>query len=214
MDTGTTDVKDGDKVVITAETRDTDAENTAVPGQKEDLEHQVTEYARGTRGISLDALAIHLIPTKPRVLSKAINLRTLKRITLLNVGPQASIWSILAKENMQGPLPLQRIYTDNACQHLLNLVSQLKRVDEIYLLERGPRSHPESFAPKTTVKIEHIRKHILKKHMDTIELLMIKNEADCSWDIDDRTMQLICKRGKALEEMAISMGIRAMVSPR
>lgn len=213
VDNSTSNVKRGDTVVAEAEKSDSDAQNMVNHDKKEDLEHQVTEYARGTRGISLEHLTIYLIPTKPRVLSKAIDLHTLKSISLLNVGPQSSIWTTMIKENAQGPLPLRRISTDNVCPAMLTLASQLKRVDEIYLRERGLRSKPESFAPKTTMKIEHIRKRIIKVHMETIKVLMIKNEADSSWDIDEKTMRIICKRGKALEEMAVSMGMHAMVSP-
>ena len=197
--------------VVAAEIRDAGSQDQATPDNKEDLQRRVTEYARGTRGISLESLAIHLIPTKARVLSKAVNLRTLKKITLLNVGPQASIWSIMVNENKQEQLPLRKVFTDNVCPAFLHLVSQLESVDEVLMLERGPRYKPESFAPKTSVKIEQIRRAILRKHMENIKVLMIKNEADTSWDVDEKTMQLICRRGKSLKELAISTGIRAMV---
>ncbi len=41
---------------------------------------------------------------------------------------------------------------------------------------------------------------------------MIKNVTDSSWDADEKTVMLICKRGKQLQELACSMGIRAIVS--
>lgn len=41
---------------------------------------------------------------------------------------------------------------------------------------------------------------------------MIKNQADSSWDVDEKTIQHICRRGKVLEELAVIMGMRAIVS--
>lgn len=41
---------------------------------------------------------------------------------------------------------------------------------------------------------------------------MIKNQLDSSWDVDEKTMQLICKKGRVLEELAVIMGMRAIVS--
>ncbi len=198
--------------VVEAEIYDAEAQARTTSDDKEELRRRVTEYARGTRGIGLESLAIYLIPTKASVLGKAVDLRTLKKITLLNVGPQARIWALMINENMLQPLPLQRIFTDNVCPYLLQLISQLHRVDEILLLERTSRSKPESFAQKTRVNIDQIRKMVLRKHMETLKILMIKNEAESTWDVDEKTMQLICRRGRSLEELAIAMGIRTMVS--
>lgn len=210
INTSIASMKDQMKVVA-SEIRDAGSQDKATSDHKEDLQRRVTEYARGTRGISLESLAIHLIPTKARVLSKAVNLRTLKKLTLLNVGPQASIWTIMVNENKQEPLPLRKVFTDNVCPSFLNLVSQLESVEEVLMLERGPRYKPESFAPKTSVKIEQIRRAILRRHMENIKVLMIKNEADTSWDVDDKTMRLICGRGRNLKELVMSTGIRTMV---
>ncbi|RYP65740.1 hypothetical protein DL769_006234 [Monosporascus sp. CRB-8-3] len=195
---------------VEAETDDVEAQAKAALDDKEELRRRVTEYGRDTRGIALESLAIHLVPTKASVLGRAIDLRTLKRITLLNVGPQAPIWALLMKENKLQPLPLRVISTDNVCPFFLQLVSQLDRVDELFMLERGSRFKPESFASKTRVDLDQIRKMVLKKHMGTLKILMIKNEADGSWDVDEKTTQLICRCGRALEELAVVMGIRAM----
>ncbi|RYP55591.1 hypothetical protein DL771_012345 [Monosporascus sp. 5C6A] len=188
---------------VEAEADDIEAQAKAASDDKEELRRRVTEYGRDTRGIALESLAIHLIPTKASVLGRAIDLRTLKRITLLNVGPQAPIWALLMKENKLQPLPLRMISTDSVCPFFLQLVSQLDRVDELFMLERGSRFKPESFAPKTRVDLGQIKKMVLKKHMETLKILMIKNEADGSWDVDERTTQLICRRGRALEELAV-----------
>lgn len=198
---------------VGAETNHSKAEAKPMLDDKEELHRQVTDYARGTRGIALQSLAIHLIPTKASVLGRAVDLRTLKEITLLNVGMQAPIWAMMMKENKLQPLPLQKIFTDNVCPYFLQFVSQLQRVEEILMLERGHKSKPESFAPKTRINIAQIRRTILKKHMETLKILMIKNESSYSWDLDEKTMQLVCKRGKVLRELTVAVGIRAMVSP-
>ncbi|KAH8680937.1 hypothetical protein BX600DRAFT_7847 [Xylariales sp. PMI_506] len=200
--------------VVEAEIEDAEEGDTlpALDGSQEDedIQRQASDYARGTRGISLQSLSIHLIPVKASVLGRSIDLRTLTRISLLNVGNQAPIWSLMSKENRLQPLVLRKIFTDNVSTPFLHLVSQLERVEELFMLERSPKYKPESFAPSTTVTLDHIRRAILKKHMHTMERLMIKNQADASWDLDEKTTQLVCKRGKVLEELAVNMGIRAI----
>lgn len=195
-----------------AKSGDIEREAKSTLDDQEELRRQVTDYARGTRGIALQSLSLHLIPTKASVLGRAVDLRTLTKITLLNVGPQSSIWALMIKENKLQPLPLQKIFTDNVCLYFLQLVSQLERVEELLMLERGHKYRPESLAQKTKVNIGQIRRAILKKHMHTLQILMIKNDSDTSWDIDDKTMQWICRRGKVLRELVVAAGISSMVS--
>ncbi|KAL8381253.1 hypothetical protein RB595_005503 [Gaeumannomyces hyphopodioides] len=171
---------------------------------------RMREYIRATRGIGLESLNVYLVPVKASVLSKAIDLRVLRNITLLNVGPQQPIWALFAKENKLQPLPLRNIFTDNVSSALLNFVSQLQELREFMILERDHKYKPESFAAKTTTTIEQIRKLVLKKHLPTLRRLMIKNMDSMDWDIDEQTIRLICRKGKVLEELAISMNIRAI----
>ena len=91
------------------------------------------------------------------------------------------------------------------------------------MLQRSAKYKPESFAPNPGTNIEQIRKFILKKRMYILDLpfkfpmltkividmhsikrLMIKNQADNSWDLNEKAVQLICRRGKALEELAVA----------
>lgn len=197
--------------VVEAEIVDAnDSEAIRSSDDKEELQRQINEYARGTRGIALHTLSIHLIPVKASVLGRAIDLRTLKKITLINVGNQVPIWALMAKENIIQPLPLRKIFTDHVSLPFLHFVSQLECVQELFMIERSAKYKPESFAPKTKVDLGQIRKLALKKHMATMKRLIIKNEAEGSWDVDEKTIQLICRRGKVLEEMAVVMGIRAV----
>ncbi|KAF3062201.1 putative f-box domain-containing protein [Daldinia childiae] len=170
----------------------------------------VNKYARDTRGIGLHSLSIHLIPIKASVLGKAIDLHSLKRITLLNVGEQKKFWVMMMKENSLRPLPLRKVFTDDVCLQFLHLISQLDCVKEVFMLQRSSKYKPESFAPNPGTTIEQIRNFVLKKHMHSLKRLMIKNQADSSWDVDEKTIQHICRRGKVLEELAVIMGMRAI----
>lgn len=198
--------------VVAAELEDAEKQKPNVANiEGDDVRQRISEYTRSTRGLSLDSLSIHLVPVKASVLSRAIDLRCLKRITLLNVGNQAPIWALLAKENKSQALPLRHIFTDNVSVVFLTLVSQLPELNELYMLERPEKYKPESFAPRSTVTIDQIRRFALRKHQHTLKRLMIKNQNDMSWDLDTKTT-LLLTRFKALEELAISMSIREIVS--
>lgn len=198
--------------MMEAELEDAGEHTLQIPVDDEELKRRVGEYARETRGIALKSLSLHLVPLKASVLGRAIDLRTLTRITVLNVGNQAPIWTLLTKENAVKSLPLCKIFTDNVSSSFLHLASQLEMIQELFLLERGLKYKPESFAARTEITLDQIRRAILKKHMPTIKRLMIKNQTENkdTWDMDERTMQLICKRGKQLEELAVATGIRAI----
>ncbi|CAN8102132.1 unnamed protein product [Discula destructiva] len=191
---------------VAAEVQDAEKQ-TGTSTEDADVRQRISEYTRSTRGLGLHTLSIHLIPVKASVLSRAIDLRNLRKLTLLNVGNQAPIWALLAKENKAQELPLRKIFTDNVSMVFLSLVSQLRELDELYMLERPDKYKPESFAPSSTVTIEHIRRLALRKHQSSLKRLMIKNQNDQTWDIDAKTTILLA-RFKVLEELAISMSIR------
>ncbi|RGP75250.1 hypothetical protein FSPOR_872 [Fusarium sporotrichioides] len=178
---------------------------------REKSQRSIDEYLRDTRGIALETLGIHLIPVKASVLSRAIDLKCMKNLTLLNVGNQAPIWTLLSKENKTSPLALRSVFTDNVSTAFLNCMSQLEELHDLFLLERSAKQKPESFAPRTTVTIDQIRRLVLKKHMHTLKRLMIKDESNSSgWDANQKAMILICNRGVQLEELALSMNIHAV----
>ncbi|RFU71931.1 hypothetical protein TARUN_10328, partial [Trichoderma arundinaceum] len=169
------------------------------------------DYVRSTRGLALTTLSIYLVPVKASILSRSVNLSCLKQLTLLNVGNQAPIWTLLAKENRLRPLGLRSIFTDNVSNAFLAFASQLEEIHELFLLERSIKSKPESFAPRGTTTMEQIRRLVLKKHIGTLKRLMIKDESTGpNWDCNEKTMILICTRGRNLEELALSMNIQAV----
>ncbi|KAK3901148.1 hypothetical protein C8A05DRAFT_35192, partial [Staphylotrichum tortipilum] len=148
------------------------------------------EYLRATRGVALTALSVYLVPVKASVLSRAVDVRALRRLTLLNVGVQAPVWALLQRENKEAPLPLREVFSDNVSAVLLGFLGELKGLEECFLLEREVKAKPESFAPKTQTGIEQIRRLVLKRHLGTLRRVMVKNLADTSWDFDDKTVGL------------------------
>lgn len=171
------------------------------------------DYIRSTRGLSLETLRIHLLPVKASAICRSLNLAALKELTLLNVGNQAPIWTALAKENAIQPLPLRSIFTDNVSSAFLQLVSKLEEVHELFMLERSVSHRPTSFAPRSGVTIDQIRRLVLKKHIHRLKRLMIKDESkEAGWEVNEKTMIMICNQGVQLEELAVSMNIHAVVS--
>lgn len=164
---------------------------------------KMSDYVRSTRGLTLKSLAIYLIPIKASILSRAIDLSVLREITLLNVGHQTSFWTAIARENQMNPVSLKSIYTDNVTLQFLAFINQLERVEELLLLERAPKQRVEPTTPKTTATIEQIRKIALKKHARSLKVLMIRNDSTDEWDLEVKTVILLCQRAKALKEMAV-----------
>lgn len=195
-----------------AEIRDVEKQVHGIATTAHGEDERISDYIRSTRGLALRSFSVHLIPVKASVLKAAIDVRVLKRLTLLNVGNQNPIWTMLAKENKIQGLPLRKIFTDNVSSIFLTFAAQLEEITELFMLERSVKYKPESFAPKTNVIMDQIRRLVLKKHMPTLTKLMIKNDSGSSWDVDERAMLLICNRGRKLEELAAAVGIRAIVS--
>ncbi|KAL7949953.1 hypothetical protein V8C42DRAFT_186605 [Trichoderma barbatum] len=170
----------------------------------------MSDYLRRTRGLMLTSLSIYLIPVKASVLSQTINLSCLRQLTLLNVGDQAAIWAFFTKANKVRPLPLRSIFTDHVCNQFLVFASQLEEIHDLFLLERSPKSKPETIAMPNFTTMDQIRRLVLKKHIGKIKRLMIKDEASGTrWDCNEKTMILICTQGRNLEELAVSMNIQA-----
>lgn len=181
-------------------------------------------YVRATRGLQLKSLSIYLIPLKTTTLLKAIDFTVLEKVALLNVGPQDRLWISLQKMNAESPLPLKKIFSDNVSLPLLKLINELPKVEELFLMEgrekaetSGRRAVDKSrprasqVAPKTTVTIDQIRRLALKKHMPTLQRLVVNYFDNCMWDANEQTVKLICRKGKNLQELAIAMGVRATV---
>ncbi|KAG8407162.1 hypothetical protein J3458_020655 [Metarhizium acridum] len=179
--------------------------------KSKNLKQDMDSYARKTRGMSIETLKICLIPVKASVLSQAIDVACIKELTLINVGNQAPIWSMLTKEQKFRPIALRSVFTDHVSASFLTCMALLPELDDLFMLERSVKHKPESFAPRTATSIDQIRRLVLKKHMPTLKRLMIKDESNGpNWDTNVKTMILVCTRGAKLEELALSMNIHTV----
>ncbi|KAK2780033.1 hypothetical protein FQN52_002258 [Onygenales sp. PD_12] len=176
------------------------------PTENYEDEDAIQEYIRLHHGIPLESISIHLIPVKPSVLCRAINICSLRHISLLNVGPQRPFWAMLSKLNQTTPLKLTSIHTDNVTPALLTFLNGLRCVEDLFMVERSSRSKVEPFASKTMVVIEDIRTLVLMKHMKHLRRLMIRNDDDNSWTLNKESVKLLARHGSQLKELVISLG--------
>ncbi|OJJ50058.1 hypothetical protein ASPZODRAFT_128655 [Penicilliopsis zonata CBS 506.65] len=109
---------------------------------------EIEEYMRKTRGISLDSLSIHLIPVRGSILCRTVDIYALKHLSLLNVGTQRSLWTMLLKLHQSSPLQLTSIHTDNVSPAFLSLVESLHKVTELFMFEPSSRAKVGSLAAK------------------------------------------------------------------
>ena len=175
-------------------------------------ERLIQDYIRSQHGIPLEVLRVYLMPIKAHQLCRAIDVSTLKEITLLHVGPQRQLWSMLTKVHKSQPLQLTSITTDNVTPAFLLFLENLDKLEDLFIFERDARSKVESFAPKTPVGIDDIRKQALKKHLPTLKRLVIKNEDDSSWVANRETAYLIARKGKQLKEFGAAFNHASFVS--
>jgi len=194
-----------------------DSLNTHIPAahtsdsDKASQENSVnmSQYIRETRGLSLDTLALCLIPVKASVLSRAIDIGVLKDITLLSVGSQVSFWNTMAEKNKLQPLPLRKINTDSVSLPFLSLINQLEQVDDLIMLESKKKSESMT-GPPTDVTIKQIKHLVLKKHAHTLKVLSVRNECGLYWDFDISSISILSAKAKKLEELAVSFNISVM----
>lgn len=170
------------------------------------------EYIRSTHGIPLDSLSLHLIPVKLAVLCRAVDVFSLKHLSLLNVGPQRTIWAMLAKLHQTRPLQLSSIHTDNVTHSFLSFVNGLDRITELFMFECSRRASVESFASKTTVKVEDIRYQILLKHAENLQRLLIRNDEDSSWVLTPSIIRQLAFQGSNLIELGVGLSPLSYVS--
>ncbi|EGD91193.2 uncharacterized protein TERG_07414 [Trichophyton rubrum CBS 118892] len=172
-------------------------------------EHDVIHnYVRQHHGIALDSLSIYLVPVKPSILCRGINVWTLRHISLLNVGPQRALWATLENLNRYNPIPLLSVHTDNVTSNLLSFLGGLQRLEELFMIERSTRSRVEPSTPKPTVTVEGMRNLVLAKHIGTLKRLMIRNDNDLSWSLDPASVLLMARNGHKLIELVAHLGSR------
>lgn len=175
-------------------------------------ERAIQEYIRQNHGIALESLSIYLIPVRASVLSRAVDISALKHISLLNVGPQRAFWAMATKLQKTTPFQLTSVHTDNVTPSALVFLNGLDQLTELFLTERSSRSKVEPLAPKTLVSIDDIKTQILRKHLEHLERLVIRNDDDSSWALNKDSVRLVTKYGRNLKELGITLGSTNFVS--
>lgn len=181
-----------------------------VTGEKESSSYAQEQYLRTTRGLRLDSLSIYLIPVRPLTLAKGVDLSALKHLSLLNVGAQGPFWAMLSSANH--PISLTSIHTDNVTPEFLQALGRFNGLTELFLFERSHKSKLPTLAPKTTVRIEHIRRTVLKMHGHSLRRLIVRNEDDSEWMFDCKSVMSLVRYGNKLEELMIGLNSDSLVS--
>ncbi|KAL8728956.1 MAG: hypothetical protein Q9166_005051 [cf. Caloplaca sp. 2 TL-2023] len=172
-------------------------------------EEAMQMWIREKHGYQLEEIKLHWIPMRAGILSRALDLAVLRRITLLNCGSQDGFWMILAGfQSRQGTIGLKSIHTDNVSKGFLKFLKAFGGLTELFMHERSKKSDIDTTPSQAKVTITEIRQQALRKHLKTLERLMIKNETDSSWDLDAITIILLSNKGTNLIELAISLGAK------
>ena len=172
-------------------------------------ERKIHEYVRAHHGLPLEQLSLYLIPVKPSVLCRAINIWALKHVSFLDVGPQRALWATLSKLHESNPLQISSIHTDNVSSEFLDFVNSLDCVTELFMFERSARA-PST--PKSAVSIGDIMKKALSKHIGNLERLIIRNDDDKSWSLNRESAIGIARAGHKLKELVVGMKTPTFVS--
>ena len=187
------------------DTMEADSKDTLISS-----EDAMQNYIRAAHGLQLEEFSLYLIPLKASIVGRALDLGVLKRITLLDVGPQVAFWHLLKRLKKTEPrIGFHMIHTDDVSNALLEFLSTSEGARELYL-HKKKKKEPEPEMTVAKVDIKSICKLGLRRHFGTLTHLMLKNESDDSWDIDERVVRMFSSRGAGLVEFAVSMKIKAL----
>ena len=192
---------------------ETTAQATAGPPETHKTkEEAMQDYVRATHGLQLEEFTLWLVPLKASIVARALDLRVLKQITLLEVGNQAAFWNLLQRLASSIPeIGFKTIHTDDVSHSFLSFLSTTSQgVSELYLQKRKRQNSEPDFTTNP-VDIGSILQDGLRKHLKTLTHLMLKNDNDDSWDLDERTVRILGLKGSGLVELAVSMRLKVMV---
>ena len=175
-------------------------------------EDDMQEYLRTTHGFQIEDFSLYLIPIKASVMAKALDLAFLRRLTLLGVGPQGGFWTLMGKIHAEaGTIQLSSIHTDDVSVAFLHAVSTFPPLESLYLMKRS--SKDGDFTPtKNPGAIDDIRVFALRRHLASLQRLVINNQDNTSWDLNEPAVRLICGSGYKLLELGISIAMNEYVS--
>lgn len=182
------------------------------PDTHKTKEEAMQDYVRATHGLQLEEFTLWLIPLKASIVARALDLRVLKRITLLEVGNQAAFWNLLQRLGSTIPeFGFKSIHTDDVSHSFLSFLSTTSPgVSELYLHKRKRQNSEPDFSANP-VNIASILKDGLRKHLKTLTHLMLRNDNDDSWDLDERAVRFLSLKGSVLVELAVNMRLKAVV---
>ncbi len=169
-------------------------------------------YIRATHGLQLEELSLEWVPLKASIVARALDLSVLKRLTLLEVGPQDAFWTLLVRlQSATQVTAFKTIHTDNVSVPFVKFLATFEGLEELFMLERNKKqaADPE---PESTVTISTIRKGALRKHIPTLQRLSLRNERNEQWDVDPKTLRCLALKGTKLKELAFSLNLKTYVS--
>lgn len=176
-------------------------------------DEEMRDYIRATHGLQLEEVSLYLIPLKASILARALDLNVLKRITLLNVGPQDPFWLLLSRlQNSSAHISFTAVHTDNVSSSFLEFLKTFDGLKDLFLLERSTKNEADASSTKPTIDITTIRKIALRKHIRTLKRLLIRNDNDETWDLDANSIRFLSQKGAGLVELAVSLNVKHLVS--
>ncbi len=168
-------------------------------------------YIRVTHGLGLEELRLHWIPLKASIVGRALDLTVLKRITLLEVGPQDTFWALLLRlTSLDNKISFKSIHTDHVSKSFTKFLGSFDGLEELFLHERSAKQSDTD--PELMVDVTSLRKMALSNHVSSLRKLMLRNERNDCWDVDTKTLQFLALKAKVLTELACSMKMQTYVS--
>lgn len=169
-------------------------------------------YIRATHGLQLEELSLEWVPLKASIVARALDLSVLKRLTLLEVGPQDAFWTLLVRlQSATKIAAFKSIHTDNVSLPFVRFLATFEGLEELLMLERNKKQAADT-EPESTLTISAIRKGALRKHMPTLQRLSLRNERNEQWDVDPKTLRCLALKGTKLRELAFSLSLKTYVS--
>ena len=176
-------------------------------------EESMQQYIRATHGLRIETFALYLIPLKASVVARALDLSVLRHITLLDVGPQSSFWLLLQRQIKDHPsIGFETIHMDDVSNAFLGFLSATHiKARELYLLRRKDRS-TDTHSLTTSIDASSMFNIGFRKHVKTLTHLMLRNEQDDTWDLNEQLVRMLSLKCSGLVELGVSMKTKALVS--
>ena len=193
-------------ISLSAGTEDADAAEVISP------DNAMEAYVRTAHGLQLESLSLEWVPLKASIVARALDMSVLKRLTLLEVGPQDTFWTLLHRlQNASSEISLKSIHIDNVSLPFLRFLTTFEGLEELFMHERSTKQ-AEDPPVGPLISVTMIRKLALRKHAKNLKRLMIRNDRNDSWDVDSRTLQFLAVKGTNLKELGVSLNMKTYVS--